>query len=670
MSNRDYKGRSEPPAPRRTPPPRRSRTLLTWVVASLVLVLLLLQLTKTVGTSREVTLNEFLARATEQPGYYAEVSQVGNEFRGKLAQPQEGVREERLTVHTEGTNLVRDKLLAAGVPYTYREPSAVLRMLLWLAPMLIMVAIFYFLFLRQMRSTGGAGGVLSFGKSRATLVTKERSGVTFKDVAGIEEAKQEVAEIIEFLKNPERFERLGGRVPRGVLLIGAPGTGKTLLAKAIAGEASVPFYSMSGSDFVEMFVGVGASRVRDLFRQAKESAPCIIFLDEIDAVGRRRGHGWGGGHDEREQTLNAILVEMDGFETDTRIIVMAATNRPDVLDPALLRPGRFDREVYVDLPDVNGREAILKVHARRIKLAEDADLHGLARGTPMFTGADLETIINEAAIAATMNNKSAVQMEDLWEARDKIKWGRKKISRIMDEEDKRVAAYHESGHALVAKLLPEMEPLHKVTIVPRGAALGATMVLPQRDRYTMSRKQVLANAAYAFGGRVAEELFCEDVTSGAEDDIRRATELIQRMVREWGMSDKVGPISYGDSQEKLYGGEVVIAKSYSEATAIEIDKEIKRIVDECYQRAQKLLQEHRQDVVKVAEALLLYEVLDSAEVDLILSGGDLEEKKRKQEQQRKEQEEAQKCERKSSTAPEPPELPGGPKDEELEVRPA
>ena len=498
----------------------------------------------------------------------------------------------------------------------------------YLLPLVIVFALLYFFFYRPMKQAGGAGGVLNFGKSRARLTPKEHTGVTFANVAGIDEAREEVEEIIEFLRNPKKFHRLGARIPRGVLLIGPPGSGKTLLAKAIAGEADVPFFSISGSDFVEMFVGVGASRVRDLFLKAKESSPCIIFLDEIDAVGRRRGYGWGGGHDEREQTLNAILVEMDGFETDEKVIVIAATNRPDVLDRALLRPGRFDRAINVDLPDVRGREAILRVHARKVKIGPNVDLNELARGTPLFSGADLEAIINEAAILAALKDQDFVTQNNLMEARDKIRWGREKRSRVMDQEDRRVTACHEAGHALLAKLLPEVEPLHRVTIIPRGQALGATMQLPEKDRYQMQKKNVLGMVMMLFGGRISEEMFCQDISSGAQSDIKEATELVRRMVREWGMSEQLGPISYADSEEKLYGGEVLLSKSYSEATAVEIDQEVKRIITGCYQKAKDILHEHRHDLEVISEALLKHEVLESSDVDDILAGRPVKPKER------------------------------------------
>jgi len=489
---------------------------------------------------------------------------------------------------------------------------------------LLLIALWFFLF-RQMRAPGGPGGVLSFGKSRAKLASKEHTGVTFDDVAGIDEAKEEVGEIVVFLKSPEKFEHIGGRIPRGVMLVGPPGAGKTLLAKAIAGEADVPFFSISGSDFVELFVGVGASRVRDMFRQAKESSPCIIFLDEVDAVGRRRGTGLGGGHDEREQTLNAILVEMDGFERDQGTIVIAATNRPDVLDPALLRPGRFDREIVIDLPDIEGRKAILKVHARKVKLSDDVDLRVLARGTPTFSGADLEAIINEAAIMATMQEKEAIEMEDLEEARDKVRWGKQKRSRVMSEQDKRITAYHESGHAIIAKVLPEVEPLHKVTIIPRGMALGSTMSLPERDKYHMKKGELVGDITLSLGGRVAEETFCDDITAGAQTDLEHATEFARLMVCRWGMSEKLGLVNYSEGEEHLFlGREITRTKSHSEAMAVEIDREIKAIIDSCYQQAKKIIEEHRAETERIAEALLRYESLDADEVDRVMAGEDID----------------------------------------------
>jgi cell division protease FtsH len=505
--------------------------------------------------------------------------------------------------------------------FQYDSNQLVLSLLTFFGPWILLLALIWFFFIRQFRASGGAGSVLSFGKVRARLANKEHTRITFDDVAGIEEAKEEVREVIEFLKSPEKFQRLGGRIPRGIMLVGPPGTGKTLLAKAIAGEADVPFYSICGSDFVEMFVGVGASRVRDLFKQAKESCPCIVFLDEIDAVGRRRGSGLGGGHDEREQTLNAILVEMDGFDTNQQVIVIASTNRPDVLDPALLRPGRFDREIAIDLPDVKGRVEILKVHARNVKLAPDVDLGVLARATPMFSGADLAAIINEAAIRATLAGKDAVDMDDLEESRDKIRWGRQKRSRVMDEHDRRVTAFHEAGHAIVARLCPEVEPLHKVTIIPRGLSLGATMMLPEKDQYNFTRRRLLGRIKVSLAGRIAEQIFFDDLSTGAANDIQQATEIARRMVCEFGMSDQIGPIRYTNREQHVFlGGEIIQPREHSEATAELIDREVKTLVDTCYQESERLIREHLDDTRKLAESLLKYESLTSAEVDRVLNG--------------------------------------------------
>jgi len=490
-----------------------------------------------------------------------------------------------------------------------------------LIPWILIIGLLWFFIIRQMRVHGGGGNVLSFGRSRATLVNKDKEKITFNDVAGIEEAKEEVQEIVEFLKDPSKFSRLGGRIPSGVLLVGAPGTGKTLLAKAIAGEADVPFYSICGSDFVEMFVGVGASRVRDLFRQARENSPCLIFLDEIDAVGRKRGAGLGGGHDEREQTLNAILVEMDGFEKDEGIILVAATNRPDVLDAALLRPGRFDREIVIDLPDLRGREAILKVHCTKIKMSDVVDLSIIARGTPGFSGAEIAALVNEAALLATMKERSAVEMQDMEEARDKVRWGRQKKSRVMDDEDRLVTAYHESGHALVANLDPEAENIHKVTIIPRGAALGATMILPEKDKYHFRRKELLANIKVLYAGRISEEIFCGDISGGAKNDIERATEIARSMVCQLGMSDKLGPISYGEHNDHVFlGEELSRSRVFSDDMARQIDQEVKRILDECYLAAEKVLKANEDSVKTITKALMEFETITGAEVKAILSG--------------------------------------------------
>jgi cell division protease FtsH len=508
------------------------------------------------------------------------------------------------------------------------EPNtAMIYVLSTVGPWLLVLGIVWFFIIRQMRSPGGTGGVLSFGRSRASLYTKEnRTNVTFDDVAGMEEAKAEVREIIEFLKNPAKFARLGGSIPRGVLLVGSPGTGKTLLAKAIAGEAEVPFFSISGSDFVEMFVGVGASRVRDLFKQAREASPCIVFLDEIDAVGRKRGTGMGGGHDEREQTLNAILVEMDGFDSDKGIILVGATNRPDVLDPALLRPGRFDRQVTIDRPDVKGREAILKVHARKVKLSAFVDMQKIAKATAGFSGAELAAVINEAAILAAMKNKESVDMSDLEEGRDRVRWGREKRSRAIEEEDKKVTAYHEAGHAIVSILTGGQDPVHKVTIVSRGRALGATLSLPEKDDYNHWRKKLLGRIAVCFGGRIAEELVFGDVSAGAQNDIEQATNLARVMVCELGMSPKVGPIKYTENDENPFlGREFRIGSNVSQRTLEVIDGEVRRIVDEQYEAATHLLTTQRGSLDLVAKALLKHETLNGDEIAAILRGDDIDE---------------------------------------------
>jgi cell division protease FtsH len=509
-----------------------------------------------------------------------------------------------------------------GGTFSKKSGMGLGELMLYVGPWFLLFIVFM-IFMRQMRSQGGAGGVMSFGRSRAQLYSKEsRTSITFDDVAGAKEAKDEVRELVEFLKNPSRFTRIGGRIPRGVLLVGSPGCGKTLLAKAIAGEAEVPFFSISGSDFVEMFVGVGASRVRDLFKQARENSPCIIFLDEIDAVGRRRGSGMGGGHDEREQTLNAILVEMDGFGTDEGIIVVAATNRPDVLDPALLRPGRFDREVTIDLPDLEGRRAILEVHLKRVTSGDDVDLDVLARSTPGYSGADLAAIINEAAIMAVLAKRDEVQMKDLEEGRDKVRYGRQKTSRRMEETDREITAYHEAGHAIVAAVLPETDHPHKVTIVPRGRALGSTMVVPDKESYHMQRKKMHGQLAMLFGGRVAEAVFCGDISAGAHDDIRKATDLARAMVSELGMSEKIGPISYAERQgSDFLGTELMRGKIHSEETAREIDEEVIRILNEAYERAVSLLTEHKGAVEELAQALLRYETITGGEVARLLEGG-------------------------------------------------
>ena len=493
------------------------------------------------------------------------------------------------------------------------EGSSFMQIVMMLLPTVLLIAFFYFIFIRQMRSGGNA---MSFGKSRARREDPDDNHpITFKDVAGCDEAKEDMRELVDYLKDPVAFGRLGGRIPRGVLLVGPPGTGKTLLAKAIAGEAKVPFFSISGSDFVEMFVGVGAARVRDMFEEGKKSAPCIIFIDEIDAVGRSRFSGIGGGHDEREQTLNALLVEMDGFQANQGVIIIAATNRPDVLDPALLRPGRFDRQVTVDLPDMRGRVAILKVHARKTRLAEDVDLRIIARGTPGFSGADLENLINEAALLATRRKLDAVGMPELEEARDKVRWGRERRSHKMDDKARRLTAFHEAGHALVGMCCPDAMPLHKITIIPRGPALGATMTLPKNDENTVSKRQILDMIAVCYGGRTAEELAMNDISTGASMDIKQATDLAKKMVCQWGMSDRLGLINYAGREEHLFlGRDITRSEDFSPETAREIDLEIRRIVDEQKSRATEILSKHRECLDKLANALLEQETLSAKQV--------------------------------------------------------
>ena len=501
------------------------------------------------------------------------------------------------------------------------QPNTMLMSVVWsIAPFLLIGILFWFFFIRQIKIAGK--GALSFGKSKARMLAKDRNKTTFKDVAGVEEAIEEVSELVEFLKDPKKFQRLGGRIPKGVLMVGAPGTGKTLLAKAIAGEADAAFFSISGSDFVEMFVGVGASRVRDMFEQARRNTPCLVFIDEIDAVGRSRGHGLGGGNDEREQTLNALLVEMDGFDTQEGIIIIAATNRPDVLDPALLRPGRFDRQVVVNLPDVRGREAILKVHAKNVKLAPEADLSIIARGTPGYSGAELANLLNEAALLAARTNKKSVGMEELEEARDKVRWGRERRSLAMTAEEKKYTAWHEAGHALVNVVLEHTHPLHKVTIIPRGQSLGSTMQLPEKDILNRRRKEMFDDLAVTMAGRIAEEVVSGDISTGAAMDIQQATNLARAMVCQYGMSDKVGMVQYGSDDEYVFlGREMARTKVYSETTASEIDEEIKRLIDEGYKRAQDIILTNRDKLELIANALLEHETLDRIQVEDIIKTG-------------------------------------------------
>jgi cell division protease FtsH len=560
-----------------------------------------------------VKFSEFMAQV--ESGQVAEVTITGNEIKGRNTNQQSFK-----TFAPIGYDKLVDTLLAKKVTVNYQpdQTPTWANMLISWAPFILLIG-FWIFFMRQMQS--GGNKALSFGKSKAKLLASQQKKVTFKDVAGVDEAKEELQEIIEFLREPQKFQKLGGRIPKGVLLMGPPGTGKTLLARAIAGEANVPFFSISGSDFVEMFVGVGASRVRDLFEQGKKNAPCIIFIDEIDAVGRHRGAGLGGGHDEREQTLNQLLVEMDGFESNDGVILIAATNRPDVLDPALLRPGRFDRRVVVSRPDVRGREGIIQVHTRKIPLAEDVDISVLARATPGFSGADLANLVNEAALLAARHSQKFVSMHDFESSKDKVLMGAERKSMIITEEEKKITAFHEGGHALLAALLPHTDPLHKVTIIPRGMALGLTQQLPTEEKHNYSREQLESRIAVCMGGRIAEEITFGQITTGAQNDIEQATEMARKMVCEWGMSDALGPLTYGKKEEAIFlGKEFNRHQDYSEATALKIDAEIKRIVTEQYDRAQRILTENRPVLIRVAEALLEHEVLDAQQLQQILAG--------------------------------------------------
>ena len=592
------------------------KTIMLWGVLLLMFYLIYVVVSNKGSEVQEATFSEFLDEVDTNSKAIGEVD-IHNESDfvwttdNKLRKHAVGKLSEDVIRH------LRDKDVKFRL--TNEESGALWQsvVLTWL-PM-VLVFVFLFFLMRQLQS--GGGKAMSFGKSKARLVSESNPKITFKDVAGVEEAKVELHEIIEFLKDPKKFTRLGGRIPKGVLLMGPPGTGKTLLARAIAGEAGVPFFSISGSDFVEMFVGVGASRVRDLFEQSKKHAPCIIFIDEIDAVGRHRGAGLGGGHDEREQTLNQLLVEMDGFESNDGVILIAATNRPDVLDPALLRPGRFDRRVVVPRPDMGGRGEILKVHTKKVPLAEDVDLNVLSRGTPGFSGADLANLVNEAALIAARDNKAKVAHPDFEEAKDKVLMGAERKSLILSEKEKRVTAYHEAGHALVAKLVPGNDPVHKVTIIPRGRALGLTQTLPEEDRYTQSRSQALDQLAMLFGGRIAEELEFKEITSGAGNDLDVATNLARRMVCEWGMSEKLGPITFGKKEDAIFlGRELQQQQEYSQQTAMDIDSEIRVLITSQYKRAKDLVSEHHDALKRVAEALIVYETLEGQEVQTLIDG--------------------------------------------------
>ena len=598
------------------------KTVLLWLLFAMMFVSIWQLFSAGNGhPDTKITLSDLSQKVREEPEKIAKVRISGQEYAGEYkdgtrfravgpVNPDEFIKELQ-HAGKEGTKMV---------PYEIElKPESVLWPLLSTGLPLIAVVVVFFLFMRQLQA--GGGKAMSFGKSKAKLIGEHQNKITFADVAGVEEAKDEVEEIIDFLKDPKKFTKLGGRIPKGVLMMGPPGTGKTLLARAIAGEAGVPFFSISGSDFVEMFVGVGASRVRDLFEQGKKNAPCIIFIDEIDAVGRHRGAGLGGGHDEREQTLNQLLVEMDGFESNDGVILIAATNRPDVLDPALLRPGRFDRRIIVPRPDVRGREGILKVHVRKVPLAKDAHMEVIAKGTPGFSGADLESLVNEAALLAARRGKDQVDMADFEEAKDKVLMGPERRSMVISEKEKRTTAYHEAGHAVVAKILPGSDPLHKVTIIPRGPTLGVTQQLPNEDRHSYSKDWAQNRIAICLGGRIAEELIFGEMTTGAGNDIEKATELARKMVCEWGMSEKLGPLTFGKKEEQIFlGREFAQHQDYSEQTAVEIDAEVKRIVTDGYRAARKVLEEHLDLLKRLAEALLEHETIDGADIELLFQG--------------------------------------------------
>jgi len=590
----------------------RVKNLLFWVVVGLFMILLFnLFSVPTHAPEEEVIFSDFMSKLDK--GDFEKVIIKGNHISGVL---KDKTRIRTYSAdYPDFVKVLREKDVQIEVKPPDESPWYITFLVTW-GPFILFLGLWFFL-MRQMQI--GGNKALSFGKSRARMLTEERKKVTFSDVAGVDEAKEEVLEIIEFLKDPRKFQKLGGRIPKGVLVVGPPGTGKTLLAKAIAGEAGVPFFSISGSDFVEMFVGVGASRVRDLFEQGKKHAPCIIFIDEIDAVGRLRGAGLGGGHDEREQTLNQLLVEMDGFDTTEGVILVAATNRPDVLDPALLRPGRFDRQVVVNRPDLKGRSEILKVHTKKVPISGNVELEKIARGTPGFSGADLENLVNEAALWAARQNKKEVENIDFEMAKDKVMMGAERKSMILTDEEKRITAYHEAGHALMAKLLPGTDPVHKVTIIPRGRALGVTMQLPTDDRHNYSKEFLYNTLAILMGGRVAEELVFQHITTGAGNDLERATDLARKMVCEWGMSEKLGPLTFGQKEDSVFlGRDFSTKRDVSDQVALEIDLEIKRFVTENYERARRVLTEQMTSLKALAEALLEKEVLDAPEIDQIL----------------------------------------------------
>lgn len=612
-----------------------------WIVIALVLFTVFKQFDgakKMVSNEPSTSYTQFMDQAKE-----GKIMRVDVQGRTLTVTPTEGAT---YKITAPGDLWMVEDLRKAGVQ-VYGQPdeeqSFLASIFISWFPMLILIGVWIF-FMRQMQG-GGKGGAFSFGKSKARMLDSSNNNVTFADVAGCDEAKEEVTEIVDYLKDPSRYQRLGGRIPRGVLLVGSPGTGKTLLAKAIAGEAKVPFFTISGSDFVEMFVGVGAARVRDMFENAKKNSPCIIFIDEIDAVGRQRGAGLGGGNDEREQTLNQMLVEMDGFDTNSSVIVIAATNRPDVLDPALLRPGRFDRQVVVPLPDIRGREQILKVHMRKIPVGADVDESVLARGTPGFSGADLANLVNEAALFAARRNGRVVAMEDFERAKDKIMMGAERKAMVMSEDEKRNTAYHESGHALVARLMPKSDPVHKVTIIPRGRALGLTMQLPAEDHYSYDKQYLLSRIAILFGGRIAEEVFMHQMTTGASNDFERATQMARDMVVRYGMSDVMGPMVYGENENEVFlGRSVTQSKHISESTMEKVDAEVRRIIDEQYAIARKLIETHQEEMHKMAHALLEWETIDAEQIDDIMNGKDPRPPKQLSKVRRKNEEAAQPAE--------------------------
>ncbi len=597
------------------------KNLLLWLVIAVVLISVLSNFAPQKPATQTISYSQFLKDV--QSGNISSVTIENQDIYGKTQNEQNFKTYMPMTDQYLLPDLLKNNVSITGKPPA--KPSLLMHIFINWFPMLLLIGVWIFLMRQMQGGMGGRGGAMSFGRSKAKLLGEDQVKITFADVAGVDEAKDEVKELVDFLRDPGKFQKVGGKIPRGVLLVGPPGTGKTLLAKAVAGEAKVPFFTISGSDFVEMFVGVGASRVRDMFEQAKKQAPCIIFIDEIDAVGRHRGAGLGGGHDEREQTLNQLLVEMDGFEGKEGVIVVAATNRPDVLDPALLRPGRFDRQVVVPLPDIKGREHILKVHMKKVPLDSDVNPVMIARGTPGFSGADLENLVNEAALFAAREDKKLIGMQELEKAKDKIMMGAERRSMVMKEDEKKLTAYHEAGHAIVGLTVPDHDPVYKVTIIPRGRALGVTMFLPEEDRYSHSRQRLESQLSSLYGGRLAEEIIFgyEHVTTGASNDIERATEIARNMVTKWGLSDKMGPLSYGeDDGEVFLGRSMQKSKEVSDHIAQQIDEEVRRVIDKNYQRAKEILQSHMKELHCMAKALIKYETIDTGQIKEIMAGNE------------------------------------------------